>query len=276
MLVFPETYKKVAARLADDVVVLVKGRAEALDEGKSRLLATDVMPLEQARLAEARFVTIRVPVTALGPGQGRAAARHPGLAPRRLPGHPRDGPARARTRWPSPPARTSACAPDAGAARGGRGPPRPGLARPRPHQRRQRESADGRRLRGAAPRAAEAHRGARAFPGIPSRSRRRTLRRARRARDIYAKLTPWQKTQVARHPNRPVHARLRRRAVHRVRRAPRRPALRRRPRAGGGLRPLQGPAGGAWSATRRAATPSRRSTATSACPSPRATARRCA
>jgi hypothetical protein len=38
-------------------------------------------------------------------------------------------------------------------------------------------------------------------------------------------------------------------------------------------RPLQGPPVAASSATRRAATPSRRSTATSACPSPRATAR---
>ena len=63
VLVFPETYKKVATRLADDVVVLVKGRAESMDEGKSRLLATDVVPLDQARMAETRFVTIRVPLT---------------------------------------------------------------------------------------------------------------------------------------------------------------------------------------------------------------------
>jgi DNA polymerase-3 subunit alpha len=60
-LVFPETYKKTAGRLADDQVVLVKGRAETPDEGRPRLLASDVMPLEQAKLAEARFVTIRVP-----------------------------------------------------------------------------------------------------------------------------------------------------------------------------------------------------------------------
>jgi DNA polymerase III subunit alpha len=58
-LVFPETYKKVAGRLAEDQVVLVKGKAEALDEGKARLLVSDVMPLDQAKLAEARFVTIR-------------------------------------------------------------------------------------------------------------------------------------------------------------------------------------------------------------------------
>jgi DNA polymerase-3 subunit alpha len=61
-LVFPETYKKVAGRLAEDQVVLVKGKAEALDEGKARLLVSEVMPLDQAKLAEARYVTIRVAV----------------------------------------------------------------------------------------------------------------------------------------------------------------------------------------------------------------------
>jgi DNA polymerase-3 subunit alpha len=60
-LVFPETYKQTAGRLADDQVVLVKGRAEMPDEGRARILASDVMPLEQAKLAEARSVTIRVP-----------------------------------------------------------------------------------------------------------------------------------------------------------------------------------------------------------------------
>jgi DNA polymerase-3 subunit alpha len=63
-LVFPETYKKVGERLADDLVVLARGRAEVLDEGKARLLVSEVLPLEQAKLAEARFVTIRVPVPA--------------------------------------------------------------------------------------------------------------------------------------------------------------------------------------------------------------------
>ncbi|HET7745805.1 MAG TPA: DNA polymerase III subunit alpha, partial [Vicinamibacteria bacterium] len=70
VLVFPETYKKVAARLADDGVVLVKGRAETMEEGKSRLLATDVLPLDQARLADARFVTIRVPLPAWDRAKG--------------------------------------------------------------------------------------------------------------------------------------------------------------------------------------------------------------
>jgi DNA polymerase-3 subunit alpha len=60
VLVFPETYKKVAGRLAEDQVVLVKGKAEALDEGKARILSADVMPLDQAKLQDARFVTIRV------------------------------------------------------------------------------------------------------------------------------------------------------------------------------------------------------------------------
>jgi DNA polymerase-3 subunit alpha len=59
-LVFPETYKKTAGRLADDQVVLVKGRAETPDEGRARILASDVLPLEQAKLEDARFVTIRV------------------------------------------------------------------------------------------------------------------------------------------------------------------------------------------------------------------------
>ena len=48
--------------------------------------------------------------------------------------------------------------------------------------------------------------------------------------ELYANLTPWQRVLVARHPNRPEHARLRRAAVHRLRRAARRPPLRRRSR----------------------------------------------
>jgi DNA polymerase-3 subunit alpha len=63
-LVFPEAYKKAAGRLADDQVVLVKGRAEVLDDGRAKLLASEVLPLEQAKLAEARYVTVRVSVGA--------------------------------------------------------------------------------------------------------------------------------------------------------------------------------------------------------------------
>jgi len=68
VLVFPETYKKVAQRLAEDEVVLVTGKAEVQEEGKPRLLASEVLPLEQAKLAEARYVTIRVAI----PGWDRA------------------------------------------------------------------------------------------------------------------------------------------------------------------------------------------------------------
>jgi DNA polymerase III subunit alpha len=70
VLVFPETYKKVAGRLAEDQIVLVKGRAEILDEGKCRILATEVLPLEQAKMADARYVTIRVPLLAWDRGKG--------------------------------------------------------------------------------------------------------------------------------------------------------------------------------------------------------------
>ncbi|HJS59909.1 MAG TPA: DNA polymerase III subunit alpha [Vicinamibacteria bacterium] len=69
-LVFPDTYKKVAGRLADDQVVLVKAKAEVLDDGKTRLLVSDVMPLEQAQMAEARYVTIRVPLEIWDKGKG--------------------------------------------------------------------------------------------------------------------------------------------------------------------------------------------------------------
>jgi DNA polymerase-3 subunit alpha len=69
-LVFPEAYKKAGARLADDQVVLVKARAEVQDDGKARLLASDVLPLEQAKLAEARHVTIRVPLGTWDRGKG--------------------------------------------------------------------------------------------------------------------------------------------------------------------------------------------------------------
>jgi DNA polymerase III subunit alpha len=63
-VVFPDAYKKAAGHLADDQLVLVKARAEIDDEGKAKLLASEVLPLEQAKLAEARYVTIRVPVAA--------------------------------------------------------------------------------------------------------------------------------------------------------------------------------------------------------------------
>ena len=81
-LVFPETYKKVAGRLADDQVVLVKGKAEALDEGKARLL---VVRGAAARAGQAGGGALRDHPrrrSRLGPGEGRAAARYPGRSPR--------------------------------------------------------------------------------------------------------------------------------------------------------------------------------------------------
>ncbi len=70
VVVFPETYKRAAQHLADDQVVLVKGKAECPEDGKPRVLATEVLPLEQARLADARFVTIRVPTEAWDRSKG--------------------------------------------------------------------------------------------------------------------------------------------------------------------------------------------------------------
>jgi acetyl-CoA carboxylase carboxyl transferase subunit alpha len=107
------------------------------------------------------------------------------------------------------------------------------------------------------------------FPGDPAKDReanrlRRELEQKRR--EVYASLTPWQKTLSARtEPSLP--ARLRAAPLHRVHRAPRRPPLRRRSRHRVRLRALQGPSV-ASSATRRAATRSRRSIATSVMPKP--------
>jgi DNA polymerase III subunit alpha len=61
-LVFPQTYQEVASRLADDVIVLVKGRAEAQEDAKPKLLAAELMPLEQAKMLEAGQVTVRMPI----------------------------------------------------------------------------------------------------------------------------------------------------------------------------------------------------------------------
>jgi DNA polymerase III subunit alpha len=60
VLVFPKTYEQVQQFLANDVVVLVKGKAECEDDSKARILAAEVTPLDKARVAEARYVTIRV------------------------------------------------------------------------------------------------------------------------------------------------------------------------------------------------------------------------
>jgi DNA polymerase-3 subunit alpha len=69
-LVFPKTYTEVAARLADDVIVLVKGRAEAQEDAKPKLLASELLPLDQAKMLEARQVTVRIPVEAWDRSKG--------------------------------------------------------------------------------------------------------------------------------------------------------------------------------------------------------------
>jgi acetyl-CoA carboxylase carboxyl transferase subunit alpha len=116
------------------------------------------------------------------------------------------------------------------------------------------------------------------WPGDPAKDREaRRLRDELDAqrREVYANLTPWQKTLVARHPNRPytldyVHALFTEwTELHGDRRYADDPAL-----VCGFA--LYHDCRSASSDTRRAATPSRRSTATSGCPSRRATARRCA
>ena len=70
VLVFPETYRKTQGRLADDEVVMVKGKAEATEDARARILAAEVLPLEQAKMAEARYVTIRVPVSSWNRAKG--------------------------------------------------------------------------------------------------------------------------------------------------------------------------------------------------------------
>ncbi len=60
VLVFPETYKKVVTRLAEDEIVLVKGRAETGEDGTARVLCSELLPLDQAKLFEARHVRVRV------------------------------------------------------------------------------------------------------------------------------------------------------------------------------------------------------------------------
>ena len=148
----------------------------------------------------------------LGPAQGREAPGYTRLASRRLPGHAGARPARR--------------------LRGGRGPERLYRVRPDPCSRARSRPSSARvpwswpgrdgdswrrpgprgsrgrhRLRGAAPRAAEADRRARArFPGDPAKEKEAGRLRAEleaKRREVFGKLTPWQKTLVARHPNRP-------------------------------------------------------------------------
>jgi DNA polymerase-3 subunit alpha len=60
VLIFPETYKKVGARLAEDEIVMVKGKAEPVDDGKTRLLCSELQLLEDAKRTDARHVRVEV------------------------------------------------------------------------------------------------------------------------------------------------------------------------------------------------------------------------
>jgi DNA polymerase-3 subunit alpha len=70
VLVFPKTFEQLAGTLANEQVVLVKGKAECEEDSKPRILASEVAQLEQARTAEARHLTVRVPATRWASGAG--------------------------------------------------------------------------------------------------------------------------------------------------------------------------------------------------------------
>ena len=93
--------------------------------------------------------------------------------------------------------------------------------------------ARGRRSRNCAP-----CRRAATSSASPTRSSRLEAKAAQTLADLYAKLTPWQKTQVARHPHAAALPRLHRRADHRLHAARRRPQVRRRRGDRRRLRPL--------------------------------------
>ena len=284
-LVFPEAYKKAAGRLADDQVVLVKGRAEVLDDGRVKLLASEVLPLEQAKLAEARYVTIRVSVAGLGPGEGRAAPRYTRRAPGRLPGDARAGAPRLVGSGPRP-ERLLPGAARFPAARGGRGAAGAGVARAGPHQRAAprglRAGSGGNHgrcgLRSAARGAAEADRRAGQVAGRPRRRSRRPVGSARSSTRGAARCT--RSSPPGRRPS------------SRGTRTGPTPSTTCRPSSRSGrsctatgatattrpscaASPSTRTCRCASSGTRRGGTRSRRSTATSACRSPRGTARRC-
>ena len=207
------------ARLAEDQVVLVKGKAEALDEGKAAPARRPrCMPLDQAKLAEARFVTIRVPLAAWDRAKGERLrdilGAHRGECPVTL-----EMVRAGSSRSPVAPSAYFRVRPDADAAQPrsrrcwARAPwcwrARAGRCRCVMAARTWRSEGHGlNRLRGAAPRAAEAaSRSSPRFPGDPAKEREAgaPAPRARRASaaTVFARLTPWQKTLVARHPDRP-------------------------------------------------------------------------
>jgi DNA polymerase-3 subunit alpha len=58
-LVFPETYKSCRDLLADELPVFVKGKVES-DEGRTRLLASEIVPMKEARQRQAEAILIRI------------------------------------------------------------------------------------------------------------------------------------------------------------------------------------------------------------------------
>jgi len=63
VLVFPETYTKVQRLLDVDSPIFVRGKLDN-DESVSKILATDVFPMERVKEALSRTVTIRINTTA--------------------------------------------------------------------------------------------------------------------------------------------------------------------------------------------------------------------
>src|SRR5205823_4303736 len=59
VLVFPETYTKVQPLLEVDAPIFVRGRLDN-DESSSKILATDLLPMERVKEALSRIVTIRI------------------------------------------------------------------------------------------------------------------------------------------------------------------------------------------------------------------------
>ncbi|MCU0242571.1 MAG: DNA polymerase III subunit alpha [Vicinamibacteria bacterium] len=70
VIVFTEAYKRLSGVLADDLIALVRGKAEPLEEGRVRLLAQEVVPLEEAKMKEARQVVIRMTAAEWGQVSG--------------------------------------------------------------------------------------------------------------------------------------------------------------------------------------------------------------
>jgi len=59
VLVFPETYTKVQRLLEVDAPIFVRGKLDN-DESSSKILATDLLPMERVKEALSRIVTIRI------------------------------------------------------------------------------------------------------------------------------------------------------------------------------------------------------------------------